>query len=268
MNKPNAIVTLVVGDKYKKLFNKYSRASFVKYSQKINADLIIIEERLDSSSVSNLRSIAWQKLLILSQNWSNNYEQILWIDSDVVINNTNADNIFDTTPIKKIGGVDAYKIPNTNDYQIGLKRLYEYWDKKGVNYIENFTPAQYYLKRGITTKIKLDQVLHTGVLVCSPKYHKDIFNKIYSMDSQINEASGNYEMPLTSAVLLEEDLVSWVDHEYNFCVNEIIASDFPDVIQSTNLFLKRYTKRVVREIFSRGKFIHFAGCTDKMKYLK
>ena len=268
MSNQNAIVTLVVGNKYKQLFNKYSRESFVKYAEKINADLIVIEERLDSSSLSNLRSVAWQKLLILSQNWSDNYEQILWIDSDVVINNINADNIFDTTPNEKIGGVDAYKIPNSKDYQIGLKRLYEYWDKKGVNYLKNFTPAQYYLNRGISTKIKLDQVFHTGVFVCSPKYHKNVFKRIYSLDSQINEASGNYEMPLMSAVLLEEDLVYWIDHKYNYCVNEIIASDFPNVIQQNNLFLKKSTKRVIREIFYRGKFIHFAGCTEKMKYLK
>lgn len=268
MYKTNAIVTLVVGDKYKRLFNRYSHESFINYAEKINADLIVIDEQLDSSSISSKRSIAWQKLLILSQEWSDRYEQILWVDSDVVINNENTDNIFNTTPVEKVGGVDAYKIPNSKDYQIGLRRLYEYWEKNGVNYIENFTPNEYYINRGIITKTKLDSVLHTGVFICSPKYHKEIFNQIYLLDSQIVESSGNYEMPIMSARLLEEGFVTWIDHKYNYCVNEIIASDYPEVIQNNKFFQNALTKRVVRDIFSHGKFIHFAGCTDKMKYLK
>lgn len=268
MNRKNAIVTLVVGDKYKKNFNKYSRKSFAEYAEKINADLIIIEEKLDTSNKSTQRSIAWQKLLILDQTWSEGYEQILWIDSDVVINTKNADDIFSVSPIDKVSGVDAYKIPNEHDYILGLKRLYKYWKSKDITYLENYTAHDYYLNRGITTKNMLSSVLHTGVFVCSPKFHNDIFLEIYLHENPINNSSGNYEMPIMSARLLEEGFVTWIDHKYNYCVNEIIASDYPELIQNNKFFQNALTKRVIRDIFSHGKFIHFAGCTDKMKYLK
>jgi len=265
--KSNAIVTLVVGDKYKHLFYKYSFKSFVKYAEKVGADLIVIDKQIDLSEKSKLRSIAWQKLLILSQEWSDKYNQILWVDSDIVINNINADNIFETTPVEKIGGVDAYKIPNKIAYQAGLERLYAYWDKQGVDYIRNLTPHDYYLNRDISTKNSLDSVLHTGVFLCSPKHHKDIFINIYSQDTKINEAFGNYEMPLMSARLIEAELVHWINHKFNYCVNEIIASEYPELIQKDYFFRNIKLKKVIKEIYLSGNFIHFAGCTNNMKYL-
>lgn len=267
MDKSNAIVTLVIGDKYKYLFYKYSYKSFVEYAEKVSADLIIIDKELDLSKKSKLRSISWQKLLILSQDWSDKYDQILWVDSDIVINNINAKSIFETTPIEKIGGVDAYKIPNKIAYQEGLERLYTYWDKQGVDYIRNLTPNEYYLNRDIKTKSSLDSVLHAGVFLCSPKHHKDIFKYIYSQDTKITEPYGNYEMPLMSAQLIEAKLVHWINHKFNYCVNEIIASDYPDLIQENYFFRNRKLKKVINEIYLRGYFIHFAGCTNNMKYL-
>ena len=267
MSRKTAIVTLVVGDKYKVNFNKYSRQSFVEYAEKINSDLIIIEEKLDSSNQSTHRSIAWQKLLILDQPWSDGYEQLLWIDSDIVINTQNADDIFAISPVDKVSGVDAYKIPNEQDYVLGLKRLYKYWNNKDIPYLENFTANDYYLNRGIKTKNKLRSVLHTGVFVCSPKFHNDIFLEIYSHENPVNNSSGNYEMPVMSAMLIERKLVKWLDAKYNYCVNEIISSKYPELIEESSFFFRKKTKKTIREIFSNGKFIHFAGCTNYMRFL-
>ncbi len=267
-NKKYAIVTLTIGEKYQNLFKKYSYDSFYKYSKNLNADLIIIENPLDDSEVARKRSPAWQKLLILSQEWASQYEQILWIDSDVVINTKNAKNIFNEVPAEKVGGVDAYKIPNEKDYLLGLNRLYKYWETNNINYLSNLSPYEYYLNRGIKTDEEIDQVLHTGVFICSPKFHKDIFLEIYSSNNPIEDSSGNYEMPNMSIKLIEDNLITWLDPKYNYCVNEIIASDYPELIEKNSLFKSRKLKKGINEIFLKGQFIHFAGCTKYMKYLK
>jgi hypothetical protein len=85
-----AIVTLAIGERYLKMFERYCWKNWQVYADKYNYDLIVITDPLDNSERAKLRSPAWQKLLILSQDWSDKYEQIVWIDTDIIINNENA----------------------------------------------------------------------------------------------------------------------------------------------------------------------------------
>ena len=117
-----AIVTLTIGEKYEKLFNNHCKKNWCKFSEKYNYDLIVINKNLDNSKRGRERSPAWQKLLILSQEWSNNYDQIIWIDSDVIINNKLAEDISKNVEIENFGAVNAYSIPSKELYEISLQR--------------------------------------------------------------------------------------------------------------------------------------------------
>jgi hypothetical protein len=78
-----AIVTLAVGEKFEQLFNEYCRNSWQQYCDKFGFELIVINDTLDKSDRAGKRSLSWQKLLILSQSWSMDFEQIVWVDCDV-----------------------------------------------------------------------------------------------------------------------------------------------------------------------------------------
>ena len=65
MNK--CLVTLTLGESYKKRFEEYSRASWVSYCNRHSIQLIVLDKPLDDSLRAQKRSPAWQKLLMLSQ---------------------------------------------------------------------------------------------------------------------------------------------------------------------------------------------------------
>lgn len=270
-----AIVTLAVGDRYLKMFEKYCRKNWQIYADKFGYDLIIITEPLDNSERAKLRSPSWQKLLILSQDWSNKYKQIVWIDSDIIINNYNAYDICFGVPVEKIGAVETYSIPTRDLNQIALRRSYEEWKKLGIQFIDNLTPESYYLNRGVPGN-GINQVVQAGVFVCSQQYHQNIFEKIYNNYEDHHGAEWNYEMPAMSYELVKNDMVHWISPSFNFCVNDIMALFYPDDLSGGGGVLNKIKNKLnpiknadiekhLRNIYSLSIFMHFAGCTHFMK---
>lgn len=252
------------------MFERYCRTNWQEYADKFDYDLIVIKESLDNSERAKLRSPAWQKLLICSQDWSKKYERIVWIDTDIIINNKNAYDICSGVPIEKIGAVESYSIPTRDLHQISLQRLYDNWKSNGVKYIDNITPESYYINRGIPGK-GLDRVVQTGSFVCSPKYHKEIFELIYNNYEDTHGAEWNYEMPAMSYELVKNEMVYWISSSFNFCVAGITAAFYPNEIAKKNSKINRIKKKlglrfkadsnnVLDVIYSLSIFMHFAGC--------
>ena len=280
-----AIVTLTIGGKYENLFNTYCKNNWEKYCEKFDYDLIVINQNLDDSKRSRERSPAWQKLLILSQEWANNYDQIVWVDSDVVINFNSARDISKIVEKENLGAVDAYSIPSKEIYQISLKRTYENWSENGIKYISNLQPNEYYQKRGINVK-NIDSVVQTGVFVCSGLHHRKIFEHIYYNYEDINKtAEWNYEMPAMSYELIKAGLVQWIPVEYNYNVYDIISSYYSFIFfkkdfsiskflyhlnnklgfKSNKPYLNSLQIKCLNQIYNNGYFVHFAGCQDWIK---
>ena len=76
-----ALVTFVIGDHYKKSFELF-RPSVLAYCEKHGWDFKELTEPLDDGHIYS------QKLLIVDQPWSKEYEYIAWIDSDIWITDT------------------------------------------------------------------------------------------------------------------------------------------------------------------------------------
>lgn len=281
----NAIVTLAVGEKHKSLFEKHCRSNWQEYCDKCGYDLIVITEAFDSSDRARARSISWQKLLILSQKWATNYQQIIWIDSDVIINPNVAFDIIKKVPIETVGGVDQYAIPTKEIFDISLSRLYNDWTRSGVAYLDNRTPESYYLNRGIPGH-GLQHVMQGGIFVCSPLHHKELFERIY-YNYEDSSGGGNFENPALSYELVKEDLVTWLPSQFNFCVINIISAFYPELFGTKPGFFKSCLSKVVRKIFSiefkqkpnkaeliclkniydLSAFMHFASCINLMPHV-
>ena len=275
-----AIVTLVIGKKYEKMFNTYCRKNWQTYCEKYNYELIVINKNLDDSKRSIERSPSWQKLLILSQPWANNYDQIVWVDSDILINNQMASDITLKVEKKSFGAVDAYSIPSEVLNYITMKRQYNYFRENNIEFIDNLKPGQYYENRGIPGG-NLNQVVQAGVFVCS-QHHREIFEHVYYTYEDTNKtAAWNYEMPAFSYELINSTEIKWLPVEYNYCVQNIIAAYYPFVFLKKDLCLKskfmqklrhkfptRLQIKCLEQIYNNGYFIHFAGCQTWIRQFK
>ncbi len=270
-----AIVTLTIGKEQEDMFNKFSKKSWEKYCKTFGFNLIVINESFDKSERAENRSPAWQKLLILSQPWSNKYDQIVWIDADVIINNNNAYDITNNVPVEKIGAVEAYSIPTREIYDIALQRCYSYWRKNNITFGDNSTPSSYYINRGVPGK-DLNEVVQTGVIVCSPTHHRQIFEHTYYNYEKNNLG---FEMAAMSYELLMAKLVYWISPRFNFSVYELLAAFYPDVLLSDKSVKDKLFTRLskymgfraedkkndaLKNIYSLSIFLHFAGCKNWM----
>lgn len=282
-----ALVTLVVGDQYINRFNNLSKSSWEKYCLKFNYDLIVITEPLDNSDRAKSRSVSWQKLLVLSQDWSNSYDRIIWVDSDIIINYSGASDITDNVPLNKVGAVDAFAIPSKEFHSIAMERLYSYWTVNNITFLNNRTPALYYTNRGINGG-DLKYLVQAGVMVLSPKFHKAVFEYVYDSYEDTNGAEWNYEMPALSYELVKADLVFWISPRFNLLVSDTIETFYSGLINNQvhpiiklssriiNKLFKYQIKqkknpieiKIYKNIYDLSFFMHFAGCSNLMYKMK
>lgn len=277
-----ALVTLVIGESFNKMFNDLCRKNWNLYCEKFGYELIVIDTPLDNSERAQKRSPAWQKLLILSQPWSKDYNRIVWVDSDVLINTKHAYDIIDGVPEDKVGVVDAYGIPTREIFEISIKRMYESWDKSNTKYVNNIEPKDYYLNRKLPGE-NLHTVIQAGVFVCSPIFHKQIFEYVYNNyeDGRGNEY--NYENPALSYELLRNNLVEFISFRFNFCVLEMMTAFYPselnELVSKKSIMSRvlnklrrmvgikeedKYKKTVLKNLYDLSIFMHFAGCAKDM----
>jgi hypothetical protein len=121
------LVTLTIGDKYKQQWEHFCKTNWTAYANKFGYDLITISEPPDLSLRSKNRSPAWLKCLILGLPETSSYDQVVWVDADILINNQDAPDICSFVPQDRIGGVEAYSYPTPILYRRILKRKYDQW---------------------------------------------------------------------------------------------------------------------------------------------
>lgn len=290
MRNKKALVTITIGEKYQHMFNTMCREGWAKYCERHGYDLIVIDAPLDLSERAQKRSPAWQKLLILSQNWSQNYEQLVWVDSDVLINYHIAPAICQNVPVSKVGAVDEYGIPTTELFTLGLHRLYRWYESQGYDYINNIDAKSYYSNRGFDNFVNFSEikVVQTGVFVCSPKFHRALFESVYYNYEDFHGAEFNYEMPALSYNLVSKNQVYWISNRFNFCVQNVTAVFYPEQLMKdqisdislslTERILRKFKilkdskpsslpHRYLQTIYECSFFMHFASCTQLMSFV-
>jgi len=269
-----ALVTLTIGDKYIKQFKKNCAVNWKKYANKYNYDVVVIDNYIDESRKAKTRSPSWQKCLILQHEKVKKYDQVVWIDSDVVINFKNTPDISEGVPLEMVGAVDQYSILGRNIYLAMLKRCYIEWEKQNINFIKNLYPNDYHKVYGLEQDI--NYVIQTGVMVLSPKYHNEIMSQVYEKYDDKGGPEWNFEMrPLSYELQLNFD-IKWLDYRFNFVwpVFQQFAypffkySMFQKVVEKLGIqYFSKDIKKLVNTAFNNSYFLHFAGSQDFVKYV-
>lgn len=266
--RKTAIVTLIIGDHYISTWWRLSRISWVRYAAAFDYDMIVIACPLDTSSRAQARSPAWQKLLILSQPWSERYERIVWIDSDIIIGPLAQDIVAASGPAEKVGLVIAGARSSSSERMVFLEQLHAarflpdaehmLWDEEvKKNYRDHKVPERSVMG-------------NTGVLVLSPAHHRGLFLHCYA-----GEDSGArlYEQPLLSHEIFERDLAFELNARFNWGMQEALLLYVPEILrwkaQPQHLHgpIMKMAHYLVRRELQNCYFLHFYGSMNLMATL-
>jgi len=281
MSHSKAIVTLAIGRRYQKNWEWLCRSNWQKYADKHGYDLLCIDQPLDRSERAQKRSPAWQKCLVLSQDFSERYEQIAWVDSDILINYHIAPCIFQETPVEKVGAVADWTSPIPPLFQQTIQRRNEYFNYVGIDFVEDLAPEYFYKNYGL---VAAKQVVHTGVMIFSPQHHQQLLEEVYYNYEDKGTAEWNYEARPLSWELVKADCVHWIDHRFNLIWLEYLCLHYPFLLKksapeplrkiqgklqriASNLELSpvpSLRKRCADTAFLNSFFLHFAGCGQDM----
>jgi hypothetical protein len=287
MNK-KALVTLAIGDRYIENWKRYCEPGWSRYATAYGFDIICITAPLDLTPRASARSPAWQKCLILSQPFANQYERIVWVDSDIIFN-VPAPDVTDGVPEDKIGIVED---PGFNP--LFLQRYYQRCPES----IINFTPQDYYTQYGLPAGCL--RACNTGLMVMAPS-HAALLEQVYYQYEEKGGREWHMEQRPLSYELVRRDLVHWLDPRFNVCVpiEEYVRYPFllpplPAPVTSLRSRIARKVQRLLatsatlRKIqaakleaspvrkaykaalstmFTSSYFLHFGGRIEEMKYL-
>lgn len=274
MKKPikKAIVTFTIGDKYNQNFDKYFEKSILRYCLKYDYDFIRLTEPLDPNVHFNTRAngMLIQKLLITTQDWSHEYDYLVWIDSDIYITESAedicsfinvSDNIFSNHN-------SSNKIFMCNQ-STQINRRMRLFNQLTRGF--ELDALTWYRDRGIivdnnssnnsSNKSKPDynDVGQSGVIVFQPALHATICQEIYNSTIANPHYQRNGEdQPFISYELIKRNMLEFLPWEFNV-VWELHANMF--IVPSQNHL--NIQSNVKRETLGRlmfiSNFIHFTS---------
>lgn len=272
MKNQKAIVTIVIGEKHAGSWKKYCQAHWQAYADKYGYDLICLEEPLDSSSRAKLRSPAWQKCLILSQGFAIEYKTVVWIDSDILLNDK-APDVAIGVPMNKVGAVDAYEFR-----EVMAERCYKCWP----NEVHSPTPQDYYRNYGLPDDV--DRAVNTGVMVLSPLYHRALLESVYANYEEKGGREWHMEQRPLSYELFKGGHVHFLDPRFNVMLPVELMTYYPFLMpgpwprEKKGLLerveqkvwrllgdpLQRFRVDCVNTVYQSSFFLHFGGTMDQI----
>ena len=269
-----AIATLAVGDRYLAAWKRHCEPNWQVYADKFGFDIVCLDKPLDTSERATSRSLPWQKCLILSQPFAERYERVLWLDSDILINNRIAADITADVPVDFVGAVEdlAFSQAEPVTAKRLLERIYEYWPNASVI---NYTPEEYYTNYGLPNGC--DRVANTGVLLLSPAHHRNVLEHVYHTYEEKPGREWHMEMRPLSYELVKTGKVKWLDPRFNLMWSPQQFLYYPFLLQPrvrrdpVSLAKRKISKLVglgplqtlrkasVRAAFEQSFFFHLGG---------
>ena len=231
------LVTIAIGEHYLQQYNMLFRKSHETYAKKYGYDFKVISDYLDKT-LCNTDAITFNKILVCSQEWSKEYDFIVLIDADILINK-NAPAIHTSMNFDDcIGIINEYSQP-TNEIRLKIQRMMG-WESNAKEY---YKLAQ--------LDINTEMVFNTGVMVFQPKIHHEFLESIYKkyVYNSINHPRRyHYEQSCIGYELQKQKKYKILENKWNTIWSLYKLSGF-------NLV----------DCFNKNYFIHFAGNTDLEK---
>jgi hypothetical protein len=257
----SALVTLAIGQPHLSRWERYCRPAWQAYAQKHGFDLHVITDPLDRSPRGLSRSVAWQKCLVLSQDWAARYRQIVLMDCDIAINHVDAPSIIEQVEPTSVGGViSCSHIPA--DLRPILRAKRWPYERAGGRYWQADQDSCYQMY-GLAPRP--EGIIQTGVLVVSPEHHAPIFRSVY--DASYAVETTTYEQTPLSHALLTASLFQPIDTRFNSVIQETALVYYPFVLDQQTPTRDALLEVAIRIQLANNFFLHFAHAADWLCFL-
>ena len=196
------LITICIGEKYLQQYNTLFRPSQEKYAKKCGYDFKVITDYIDGPIHPHM--ITMQKWLVCDYNSNTEYDFIIFIDADIIINEN-------TPPIHNEYNFGD-KIGVVNQSQPTLQARIEGQIHKGYEVTAN----DYYKKYvGVDFK-NVEHIINSGVLVLQPKYHKIFLRTLYNIykTNRINN-QWHYEQSTLGYEIQKNNMHYFMDMKWN-----------------------------------------------------
>lgn len=234
------LVTICIGDNYLKQYNELFRPSQEHYALKCGYDFKVITDYISPPYHKDL--ISFNKILVCNFKWDKDYDFIIFIDADIIINNDapSLHNFYDFGD--KIGVVNHSQPDLLARLLCQKHRGYE------------VTASEYY-KLKSNHDINTDHIINTGLLVFQPRKHSLFLQNIFEQyhKYQINNTNGfHYEQAVIGYEIQNSNLHFYMDMKWN----ALWANNkyYYNIIRKKNL--------TIREFYKNNYFTHLAGKCD------
>lgn len=262
-----AIVTLAIGERYQRAWKMLCETRWRQYCAAHGYDLVVIEEPLDRSPRAAARSPSWQKCLILAPEVAGSYERVVWVDSDIVINPA-APAIADGVPLEKVGAVDEHHYPSAELRRRIVSDLAVAWrgvnDNLARNWESFLDPADWHAFAGLPRRGK--HMVQAGVLVLSPKHHRELLELVYHGYEDKGGDALNYEMRPLSFEIQERGLEHWLDPRFNALI--FMWALYHERILRKPVKSPMDKIALIKAQYERSYFLHFAARQDLMEFVR
>lgn len=274
MKHRKAIVTLASGGRYHADWRACCEENWRIYAGRHGFDVLCLDQPPDTTPRASARSVAWQKCLVPGLEVLSDYEQAVWIDSDILINHHVAPDITAGVPVGRVGGVEDinYSTADPAAAEAFRGRALQYWP----NAVINRSPDEYYTRYGLPGGVA--EVVNTGVLVFSPRHHAAIFRHVHDHYEEKGGREWHMEMRPLSYELVKAGLVHWIDPRFNLMWPYLEFMHYPYLLRprADGGLPARIRRRLVRALgadplplmrraalnaaWHNAYFLHFGGC--------
>ena len=247
----SAIVTMVIGDRYRQLWQRLCAPNWRTYAGRHDFDIYVIDRALDTSEIAQRRGFSWQKLLMARVQPLHRYEYLIWIDADIVISPQPVPNILEGLEPGRVGAVRYHALLRHPLFSVAHKRLC------GGKSPDEFCAAIFrdYGLTGDHTKM-----IQGGVLVV-PASLLAVLESIY-LRYPVPGTEQQQEQPIVSHELAASGLTQFLDPKFNAVWYEYKHGvGFGDELPAINRML-------VRKVLAEVYFLHFAGNQTDMALLE
>ncbi|MEW5727188.1 MAG: hypothetical protein AB1918_05115 [Pseudomonadota bacterium] len=253
MKNDKALVTVVIGQPCVDEWNRFFRPTWEEYARRHGYDIIAIPHYIDKSPRGTSRSPHWQKLRILEREDVRGYKNVVWLDSDILINYHLAPCIVTHHASERVGLVSERQTVHESPVagEIFLAR-HERFAGRFPSCREKYQMA--------ALPPDVDDYSNTGVIVLRPDLHRGTLAEVYAGYEE-NAGSAKEESPL-SYHLYKNDLVKPLDSRFNLIWYREMVTNYP-VCLSSGLRMSDAGRTIislcVNMAWHNSWFMHFTG---------
>ncbi|MEO5337681.1 MAG: hypothetical protein H7841_12420 [Magnetospirillum sp. WYHS-4] len=255
-----ALATILIGEDFQALWKRRMAPSWQAYAARHGYDVVTVDDYIDKGPRGRERTPHWQKCLILEDERVRRYDDVVWLDADIMINHHTAPCIVSATEPGRIGLVSSreqdYGSPAIRDNLLA-RRTDLVPESRRPDLPKDC--RERYLKAGLSGEV--DDYANTGVLVLKPERHAALLRHVYDSYEE-NPFTAKEEACLSHAIF-NSGLAQGLDSRFNTAWYHLMVEHYPFLMLEESRRNPLLVAMAVNAGWSNCWFMHFTADVDR-----